>query len=536
MDATNRVVFFLALAALPAPPAAAAGPTYWQDVRPVLRKHCTGCHNGRNLSDQEVSGGLALDSYEAAVTRAKRPVVRPGRSADSPLVQLVVTDDAERRMPLGRKPLPAEAVDLLRRWIDAGAPEGPRPSAETTAAPRPRRTTDVTVATTLVPPREVFPDVPPAALHLALPAGPMPPATAVAFSPDGRLLACGTYGLVTLWDLQLGQVVRAVAGLPGTVHAVRFSPDGRLLAIAGGRPGLRGDLRLVRPDDGKLVATLAGHEDVVAAVAFSPDGQRLASGGFDKTVRLWDVAGLKAERTLTSHADTVNAVAFAPDGSWLASAGKDRTVRVAEAATGKPRLSLGALDEVHAVAVSPDGATIVAAVADTTLVWWDAKTGARGRVRGGHHAAVQDVCFSRDGALLASAGADSTLRVWDPATGAERHSLVLPALVYAAALSPDARLAAAACFDGQVRLYEVGSGRPRIALMALPAGGEAQWLALTPQGYLIGSPKLLYEGRWSMGGRGVPRDPVWKAVFNPEAVARGARGESSPPPAFNASR
>src|SRR5205814_432847 len=45
--------------------APAADPTYWQDVRPALRKHCTVCHSAKNLKELDVSGGLALDTYEA---------------------------------------------------------------------------------------------------------------------------------------------------------------------------------------------------------------------------------------------------------------------------------------------------------------------------------------------------------------------------------------------------------------------------------------------------------------------------------------
>jgi hypothetical protein len=461
MDATTRLLLFLTLATLAAPTARAAAPTYWQDVRPLLRKHCTGCHSARNLADRDVSGGLALDTFDA-LRGGKRPPVRPGDSAGSPLVRRVVTEDEEQRMPLGQKPLPAEVVDLFRRWIDAGAPEGQRRDAETAAAVRPRSKIDVTVPTTLVPPADTFPGVPPAPLQLALKVGPVPPATAVDFSPDGRWLACGSYGLVTLWDLSMGQVVRVLGGLPGTVHAVRFSPDGGQLAVGGGRPAARGDLRLFRVADGKLLGVLAGHADVVAAVAFSPDGKRLASAGYDKTIRVWDLDSSKTAYTLTAHADVVHGLSFGPGGAWLASAGKDRTVRVFEAATGKPRFSLAALDEVTGVAAAPDGSTVIASGADTTMTWWNVKTGERGRVRGGHHAAVLDVCLSRDGTLLASAGADRTLRLWDAASGAERHSLILPSVVYAAALSPDGKLAAAACFDGHVRLYETGSGRPRL--------------------------------------------------------------------------
>src|SRR5215207_849303 len=95
---------------------AAAEPTYWGDVRPVLRKYCTVCHSTRNLAEHDVSGGLALDTYDTVLKQLKA-----GRSADSQLVKLVVTADTDKRMPLAAAPLPSEHVALLRRWIDTGA-------------------------------------------------------------------------------------------------------------------------------------------------------------------------------------------------------------------------------------------------------------------------------------------------------------------------------------------------------------------------------------------------------------------------------
>ena len=86
--------------------ACAAEPTYWQDVRPVLRKNCTACHNTRHLKEVEVSGGLALDSYEAAARNAK--LFQAGKSGDSVLIKLLLTPDTEKRMPLGATPLPEE--------------------------------------------------------------------------------------------------------------------------------------------------------------------------------------------------------------------------------------------------------------------------------------------------------------------------------------------------------------------------------------------------------------------------------------------
>ncbi|MGP0028378.1 MAG: WD40 repeat domain-containing protein [Streptosporangiaceae bacterium] len=129
---------------------------------------------------------------------------------------------------------------------------------------------------------------------------------AVAFSPGGRLLATGggagsTYqgvtsgrGAVALWDVtDPAHPVRTAnlrqAGLRGLAHAVAFSPDGRLLASGNGDAEVN-LLDVTDPAHSAATATLTGHRgSAVLGVAFSPDQRLLASSGTDKTVRLWEV-------------------------------------------------------------------------------------------------------------------------------------------------------------------------------------------------------------------------------------------------------
>ncbi len=92
-------------------------PDYLNDVRPILEKRCFSCH-----SRLQQKGGLRLDAGALIHKGGKEgPVLSLGHSAKSPLIQrLTSTDDSERMPPEG-KPLSAEHVEILQRWIDSGA-------------------------------------------------------------------------------------------------------------------------------------------------------------------------------------------------------------------------------------------------------------------------------------------------------------------------------------------------------------------------------------------------------------------------------
>src|SRR5262249_36108725 len=257
----------------------AAEPTYWQDVRPVLRKYCTVCHSVRTIKEVDVSAGLALDSYAAITKDPKKSIVLRGKAAESELIMRLLVADAAKRMPLDADPLPAEAIDVLTHWVNAGAPEGSHTEEATPIAHAPgsrqTRKLDVVLATKFSPPKALaakpFPTNSP--LELVLPIGPLAPVAAVAYSPDGTQLAVGCYGRVTIWDIVAVRPVKALSNVLAAVHDLKYSPDGKTLAVAGGQPSARGDLRLFDTSDWSLTATLGGHSDVVACLAFSPDGK-----------------------------------------------------------------------------------------------------------------------------------------------------------------------------------------------------------------------------------------------------------------------
>jgi RNA polymerase sigma factor (sigma-70 family) len=209
---------------------------------------------------------------------------------------------------------------------------------------------------------------------------------AIAFSPDGKLLAAGsavitpqgdtTGGEVYVWDLQTGNLLWGKEEHANQVNGVAFAPDGKTLASASTDKAIK----LWDAQTGGVKQTLMGHGDAgVFSVAFAPDGKTLASGGLDGTVRLWDVAAASVKYTLTEYAPgSIIAVAFSPDGRTVAGAGTlrpgdDRSgaAKLWDVQTGELKQTMpDPLGYVRALAFAPHGQTVAIGSWDQTVTLW----------------------------------------------------------------------------------------------------------------------------------------------------------------------
>jgi WD40 repeat protein len=305
----------------------------------------------------------------------------------------------------------------------------------------------------------------------------------VAYSPDGRTIATGggsarTGGLAVLWDTAHWLPIMAVpAGTGGPVVAVAFDPDGKLLAIGGVGTGRR--VLLWDTAAGSVVATVPLESDPVnLTLAFSPDARTLLIGGLTTDAELWDVASRR--RTITVAQPSL-AASVGPDGlfGFAGTASGHGVAHLWDAMTRRVVATFpdGGPDYlVDTVAFSPDGrylatggySDLLASPVDfpghTTL--WDLPArrpiatlrtpGGQGRVR--------VVAFSPDDRLLAVGASGrsnaSQLTLWQVPT----HRLVgeVPAQrgavgVVSLAFSPRGDLLAVAVLRGPVQVWPVSS-------------------------------------------------------------------------------
>lgn len=213
----------------------------------------------------------------------------------------------------------------------------------------------------------------------------------VALSPDGKLLAIGSYEL-TFWEVASGRQRGVAIEVPGTIantQSLTFNSDGSLLALG----TIEGDIFLVDTRTLKQVGRMSIasrlKSEPVAALAFSPDGRVLASNGLERgRAILWDVVSRSRlhELAYPGLRIFVKTVAFSADGKMLAIAGdargglgQEQPIILWDTETHQP-LGLplwGHTDAIYHLAFSPrcegcpDDARLVSGSEDGTMMMWD---------------------------------------------------------------------------------------------------------------------------------------------------------------------
>ncbi len=292
--------------------------------------------------------------------------------------------------------------------------------------------------------------------------------SSLAYSPDGKRVALGTYGQVVIYDTTTWQPVAVATAVEDSVRTVAFSPDNQTLALGCGLPAQDGLPMTWDMNPANKPIAYPKQRDTIEAIAFRADGKGLLCGANDNKVRYFAALPAVTGSILDEHNGRVQAVAFSPKADYIfISGGADRIVKVWDMKTmhtvvnfdqsESPVTGLAFINESQFVGSSLDG----------KLYWWgvgyDAKRNQYGgyifRTIGAHDGGVYALSPAAGGKRFITCGADKVVTVWNTDGGRVRDFKDVKQLMFAVALSPDGKTAIAGGHDGLLYVWDVDGNK-----------------------------------------------------------------------------
>jgi WD40 repeat protein len=246
--------------------------------------------------------------------------------------------------------------------------------------------------------------------------------THLAFIPSGDILALAANLSLVQWAGNPEWKLERVIGSPDSsdafidrVTALDFNHDGKLLATGGGEPSRSGELKIWSVENGNLVRAMPeAHSDTLFGVEFSPDGKHLATCGADRFMKVFNVENGEFVRSFEGHTHHVLDVSWRADGRVLATCGADNVVKAWNFATGDQiKTTPGFNKEVTSLRFLSDGNDmVVTASGDQNVRLNNVAQGNTPRTFGGAQDFLYTVDVTADGKIIIAGGQDSVLRVW----------------------------------------------------------------------------------------------------------------------------
>jgi WD40 repeat protein len=406
------------------------------EVLPILRVNCVACHK-----PGKAKGGLDLTSHASLLRGGDDgPVIEASDALGSRLVETICGNEPE--MPKDSEPLLANEVELISRWITQGAIKDSPIDTST------RKPTD------------------PPAYH-ALPA-----VHALAFSPDGTLLAVPGKHEIILHHADGSGIVARLSGDSPRLESLAFSKDGTLLVASGGAVSEFGEIQIWNVAKRELLRSIKASNDAFYGVSLSANNEQVAVGCADKLVRVFNVSSGAEVMRCDNHLDWVFGSAFTNDGQRLATVSRDKAAKLIDVASGHLIDDINRTRDVLICLTRHPNDDLIATGGTEGKIRMFKMEPRGGRLAEGdnkeesfvrefeHMASpIQSIAFSSDGKIIACAALSGEIRVFVTENG-QRVTQIKGehGPIFALTFHSNGNQIAAAGFDGMIRIYDAANG------------------------------------------------------------------------------
>jgi eukaryotic-like serine/threonine-protein kinase len=327
------------------------------------------------------------------------------------------------------------------------------------------------------------------------------PATALAASPDGRLIAVGgATGAMRVYDTIRQQHIRVLRRGTGVASNTALSPDGRMLALtAAPGDGTVRDVLLMDVPTGETIRRLHRSPTRINGLQFAPDGRSIFEYQFEGNITQRDLSTGQVLREFDfpdeigpEAADPPRApnnastgfrvppsMFVSPDGRILARTRVDGPIGLWDVPSGRWMQSLDSASTPHIV-FTPDSRTLIACPHLDAWAQWDLNTIQMRRTVDSRNPCCS-LCISPDGTMIARGGSNWSLEILDTRTGQVLANNRTPATVgMSMVFHPGGAIVFAAELGTSIRMWDTRTG---LELMSLDKHTSlVRSLHITPDG------------------------------------------------------
>ncbi len=214
-------------------------------------------------------------------------------------------------------------------------------------------------------------------------------------------------------------------------------------------------MRVLDKKTGSLIAQIAGHSSPLITACLSGDGQHLYAGGYDATLKCYNLQTGRQVGSFERHSSWISSVALNEEKNMVATGSHDSTAKLYNLSGRLIHTLKGHEDCVHSVSIQPSGKLIATGARDQNVMLWDSKTGMCIRSWRAHLSWVRSVVFDSTGQQILTGGKDGIARLWTLDGSLIQEYGYHNDDIYSAVFSPDRGYIATASHDTTFKLYDI---------------------------------------------------------------------------------